>query len=315
MNNILIINEVHPYVFSMLDAQNIAYTYLPTISPKKFMQILPDYKGLLLSSKFIIDKEVIDHAKQLKVIGRIGAGVENIDTDYAEQKGIVWHNVPEGNRDAVGEQTVGMLLMLLNNLRRADNEVRKGIWLREENRGYEIKGKTIGIIGYGNMGNAFAQRLVGFEAQVLAYDKYKINYGNPFAKEVNLNTIFQKADIVSIHTPLTTETHMMVNNSFLEQFEKNIILINTARGKIVNTNDLVNQMKKGKVTGACLDVLEYEAHNFTTNFTKNMPESLSYLIHSEQTVLSPHIAGWTHESKEKLCTFITKKMIRTLMNS
>lgn len=279
------------------------------------MQILPDYKGLLLSSKFIIDKEVIDHAKQLKVIGRIGAGVENIDTDYAEQKGIVWHNVPEGNRDAVGEQTVGMLLMLLNNLRRADNEVRKGIWLREENRGYEIKGKTIGIIGYGNMGNAFAQRLVGFEAQVLAYDKYKINYGNPFAKEVNLNTIFQKADIVSIHTPLTTETHMMVNNSFLEQFEKNVILINTARGKIVNTNDLVNQMKKGKVTGACLDVLEYEAHNFTTNFTKNMPESLSYLIHSEQTVLSPHIAGWTHESKEKLCTFITKKMIRTLMNS
>lgn len=312
MKKILIINEVHSCVFEILETSHIDYDYKPTISIDSFLETIPLYEGLILSSKFIIDKEIIDLAKNLKVIGRIGAGVENIDTNYAESKGIACHNAPEGNRDAVGEQAIGMLLMLANNLGKANNEVREGIWLREENRGYEIKGKTIGIIGYGNMGNAFAQRLLGFEATVLAYDKYKINYGNPYAKEVNLDTIFKETDILSIHTPLTHETFMMLNDSFFEKFAKPIIIINTARGKIIDTKALVSQMKKDKVLGACLDVLEYESHDFKTNFTKNTPETLDFLINSNKVVLSPHIAGWTHESKYKLCKFITQKVVRTL---
>lgn len=315
MANILIINEVDSCVFEILQKEKIDFDYQPKLSREEFIKLLPSYEGLLLSSKFIIDKEILDYATNLKVIGRIGAGVENIDTGYAESKNIVWHNAPEGNRDAVGEQAVGMLIMLLNNLARANNEVRNGIWLREENRGFEIKGKTVGIIGYGNMGNAFAQRLLGFEANVIAYDKYKINYGNPFAKEVSLETIFKETDILSIHTPLTDETQMMIDNSFIERFAKPITIINTARGKIINTDALVNQMKLGKVLGVCLDVLEYESHNFTTNFTENMPEALAYLIKSDKAVLSPHIAGWTHESKQKLSAFITQKMIRTLQQN
>ncbi len=311
MKRILIINEVHDIVFELLDTTNIAYKYCPEITEEEFMNCISEYEGLMLTSKFRITKKVLDRATRLEVIGRIGAGVENIDTDYAESKGIICHNAPEGNRDAVGEQALAMLLMLQNNLRRADSEVRQGIWKREANRGYEIKGKTIGIIGYGNMGNAFAQRLSGFECEVIAYDKYKLNYGNPFAKEVALETLFAKADIVSLHIPLTDETHYMVDEKFLNSFAKPIILINTARGKVVKTDALVKAMKQGKVTGACLDVLEYESHRFTTNFQENMPESLTYLINSERTVLTPHIAGWTFESKEKLCRFIVNKMLHS----
>lgn len=312
MKRILIINEVHPIVFDELDAIDLGYDYLTDISEDEFMNIIGEYEGLMLTSKFRITKEVLDKAKKLKVIGRIGAGVENIDTDYAESKGIVCHNAPEGNRDAVGEQAVGMLLMLQNNLRRADAEVRQGIWKREENRGYEIKGKTVGIIGYGNMGNAFAQRLHGFEANIIAYDKYKLNYGNAFAKEVTLDTLFAEADILSLHVPLTEETNYMIDDTFLSRFAKPIILINTARGKVVKTESLVEAMKAGKVLGACLDVLEYESHRFTTDFQDNMPAPLAYLTNSDKSVLAPHIAGWTFESKEKLCKFTIKKMLHTL---
>lgn len=315
MKRLLIINEVTPITFKILREANIQYDYLPEISENEFLNTIGEYNGLMLTSKFRITKEVIDRATKLEVIGRIGAGVENIDVAYAESKGIVCHNAPEGNRDAVGEQAVGMLLMLLNNLRRADSEVRQGIWKREENRGYEIKGKTVGIIGYGNMGNAFAQRLLGFEANVIAYDKYKLNYGNTFAKEVSLETIFNEADILSLHTPLTNETQFMVDEEFLARFKKPIILINTARGKVVKTDALVSAMKSGRVSGACLDVLEYESHNYTTNFGEGMPESLKYLISSDRTVLAPHIAGWTFESKEKLSIYTVKKIIHTLLEN
>ncbi len=314
MKKILIINEVHKCVFSLLDTTNIGYDYCPEITEEEFMENISEYQGLMLTSKFRITKEVLDKASNLKVIGRIGAGLENIDTDYAQRKGIICHNAPEGNRDAVGEQVLAMLLMLQNKLRKADSEVRQGIWKREENRGFELKGKTVGIIGYGNMGNAFAQRLLGFECEVIAYDKYKLNYGNSFAKEVSLQTIFEKADILSLHTPLTPETTYMVDESFLNHFEKPIVLINTARGKVVKTAALVKAMQEGKVAGACLDVLEYESHNFTTSFQENMPEPLAYLIASEHTVLAPHIAGWTFESKEKLCRFIVKKMLASFEN-
>lgn len=312
MKRILIINTVHEVVFEQLKATNISYDYRPKISEEEFMQTICKYEGLMLSSKFRITQEVIDKAEHLKVIGRIGAGVENIDTKYAESKGITCHNAPEGNRDAVGEQALGMLLMLQNNLRHSDSQVRQGIWNREENRGIEIKGKTVGIIGYGNMGNAFAQRLSGFEARVITYDKYKLNYGNPFAQEVDLKMLFAESDIVSMHIPLTDETHYMANDTFFSRFSKPIIYISTARGKVTETAALVRAMKNGKVTGACLDVLEYESHKFTADFARNMPEPLQYLVNSDRTVLTPHIAGWTFESKEKLCRFITKKMIGTL---
>lgn len=312
MKCILIINTVTDSTFKLLKKANISYDYRPNINEEEFYSEIRHYQGLLLTSKFRITKDVIDQAKKLEVIGRMGAGLENIDTDYANSKGIVYYNTPEGNRDAVGEQALGMLLMLQNNLRQADNEVRNGVWKREENRGYELKGKTVGIIGYGNMGNAFAQRLLGFEANVIAYDKYKLNYSNPFAQEVKLKTIFKEADIVSLHVPLTEETHYMVDEAFLSNFSKPIILINTARGKVVKTEALVAAMRAAKVTGACLDVLEYESHKFTTDFANNMPEPLQYLANSNRTVLSPHIAGWTFESKEKLCEFTVQKMIHTL---
>ncbi|PVX52652.1 D-3-phosphoglycerate dehydrogenase [Balneicella halophila] len=313
MKRVLIINEVDPITFEELDRANIQYDYNPKITETEFLNSIKEYNGLMLTSKFRITKDVIDKAEKLEVIGRIGAGLENIDTAYAESKGIICHNAPEGNRDAVGEQAVGMLLMLMNNLRRADNEVRQGIWKREANRGFEIKGKTLGIIGYGNMGNAFAQRLHGFEAKVIAYDKYKLNYGNVFAQEVTLETIFNEADILSLHTPLTDETKYMVNEEFLSKFKNPIILINTSRGKVVKTDALAYAMKAGKVTGACLDVLEYEAYNYTTNFGAGMPESLNYLIHSDRVVLSPHIAGWTFESKRKLSYYTVKKIIHSLI--
>lgn len=303
---------MHNIVFTQLDNSNIGYDYRPEITEDEFMDCIGEYEGLMLTSKFRITKEVIDQATKLEVIGRIGAGVENIETDYAKSKGIVCHNAPEGNRDAVGEQAAGMLLMLMNNLQRADSEVRQGIWKREANRGYELKDKTVGIIGYGNMGNAFAQRLCGFEANVIAYDKYKLNYGNPFAQEVHLATIFKEADIVSLHVPLTEETHYMVDETFLAKFSKPIILINTARGKVVKTEALAAAMQTGKVAGACLDVLEYESHKFTTDFAENMPAPLQYLVRSDKTVLSPHIAGWTFESKEKLCQFTLTKMLHSL---
>lgn len=312
MKRVLIINEVHDIVFQELDKTNIAYDYCPEITEDEFINSIGEYEGLMLTSKFRITKAILDKATNLKVIGRMGAGLENIDTDYAQSKGIICHNAPEGNRDAVGEQAVGMLLMLLNNLRRADNEVRQGIWKREENRGYEIKGRTVGIIGYGNMGNAFAQRLQGFEANVIAYDKYKFNYGNSFAKEVSLDTIFEQADILSLHTPLTEETLYMVDDEFLAKFKKPVIIINTARGKVIKTEALVAAMQTGKVIGSCLDVLEYESHKFTTDFATNIPEPLAYLVNSDRTILSPHIAGWTFESKEKLCKFITKKILHPL---
>lgn len=203
---------------------------------------------------------------------------------------------------------LGMLLMLFNNLNRADKEVRQGIWIREGNRGHEIQGKTVGIIGYGNMGSAFAQRLKGFDCMVLAYDKYKKNYSDEYAKEASMEELFEKADIVSLHLPLTDETHHLANNAFFKKFKKNIYLINTARGKNVNTADLVEQMKAGKVLGACIDVLEYEAVSFEALDASKLPEPFQYLIKSDKVVLTPHIAGWTFESHEKIARTLVRKI-------
>ena len=279
---------------------------------EELIKLLPNYHAAVIRSKFKFTKDILDTATKLQCIGRVGAGMENIDVVFAKSKGITCVSAPEGNRDAVGEHTVGMLLMLLNNLKRSDNEVRNGIWKRAENRGHEISGRTVGIIGYGQMGSAFAQRLKGFNCDILVYDKYKTGFGNEFIKESSLNEIYEKADIVSIHLPLTEETKYYINDDFISFFKKNIYIINTARGKCLNTSDLVKHLKAGKVIGACLDVLEYESGSFETIDTSTLPEPIQYLLKSEHVILTPHIAGWTHESNYKMSKIIAEKMIQIL---
>ncbi len=266
-----------------------------------------DYDGIVLRSRFSIDKPFLDAATHLKFIGRVGAGLENIDCNYAESKGVYLISAPEGNRNAVGEHTLGMLLSLFNKLNKADAEVRSGKWLREANRGIELDGRTVGLIGYGNMGKAFAKKLRGFDVEVLCYD-IKEGVGDANAKQVTLQEFQEKVDVVSLHTPQTSLTLNMVNSVFINQFSKSFWLINTARGKSVVTQDLVSALKTGKVLGAGLDVLEYEKASFETLFSSKLPEAFQYLIDSEHVLLSPHVAGWTVESKEKLAQTIVDKI-------
>lgn len=275
----------------------------------ELMTILPQYEGLVIRSKFKLTADILAKCPNLKVIGRVGAGMENIDLDFAKKNNIRCVNAPEGNRDAVGEHLLGMLLMLLNNLKKADNEVRKGIWIRAENRGTEITGKTIGIIGYGQMGSSFAEKLRGFNCRVLVYDKYRSNLSNDFVTQVEMDVLFNECDFVSLHVPLTDETKYMVNAEFLNSFKKPVYVLNTARGKCLNTADLVQALESGKVKGACLDVLEFE----TVSFEKvELNPALQYLFNSEKVVLSPHIAGWTHESNYKMSKIVAERMIEAL---
>lgn len=308
---ILFLDTTHPRLPEILTNAGFECDYSFNSDIEEIYKILPNYQGIILRSRVKIDKSFIDHAPNLKFIGRVGAGLENIDTDNAQQKGIICINSPEGNRDAVGEHALGMLLSLFNNINRANAEVREGKWLREENRGIEISGKTVGIIGYGNMGSAFAQRLKGFNANVIAYDKYKFKYSDDFVTEKSLNELFEQTDILSLHVPLTEETNYMVNNEFIQKFRKNIYIINTARGKVIKTDDLVNKMKTGKVLGAALDVLEYEKASLENlQFEgSSIPEPLKYLIQSDKTVLTPHIAGWTIESNSKLSEVLAEKIV------
>jgi D-3-phosphoglycerate dehydrogenase len=274
-----------------------------------------NYDGIILRSRFAIDRQFLDAAKNLKFIGRVGAGLENIDCDYAAIKGIELIAAPEGNRNAVGEHALGMLLSLFNKLNKADAEVRQGKWLREANRGIELDGKTVGIIGYGNMGKAFGKKLRGFDVAVLCYD-IKEDVGDANAKQVSLKEFQEKVDVVSLHTPQTPLTWNMIHGDFINQFQKPFWFINTARGKSVVTADLVSALKSGKILGAGLDVLEYEKTSFENLFKKDatssaveMPEAFQYLIKAQNVILSPHVAGWTIESKKKLAQTIVDKIM------
>ncbi|KAA5827624.1 hydroxyacid dehydrogenase [Algibacter amylolyticus] len=266
-----------------------------------------EYDGIVIRSRFTIDKQFLDAAKNLKFIGRVGAGLENIDCDYAEQKGVYLISAPEGNRNAVGEHTLGMLLSLFNKLNKADAQVRSGKWLREDNRGIELDGRTVGLIGYGNMGKAFAKKLRGFDVEVLCYD-IKNNVGDANAKQVSLTEFQDKVEVLSMHTPQTPLTLNMINETFINQFKKPFWFLNTARGKSVVTTHLVSAIKSGKILGAGLDVLEYEKASFESLFSSQMPEAFQYLISSEKVLLTPHVAGWTVESKEKLAQTIVDKI-------
>lgn len=271
---------------------------------------LHEYDGVVIRSRIKFTKAIIDQGSRLKFIARAGAGMENIDVEYARSKGIHCLSAPEGNKDAVAEHAVGMLLSLFNHLNRADKEVREGKWIREGNRGIELMGKTVGIIGYGNMGSAFAQRLAGFGVRVLVYDKYKKGFGSSSIIECEMEQLYREADIISLHTPITDETHYLINDTFVQSFSKNIYIINTARGKSLHTADLVKNLESGKVLGACLDVLEYEAVSFENLDAKETPAPFQYLIQSDKVVLSPHIAGWTKESNEKIARILAEKILQ-----
>jgi D-3-phosphoglycerate dehydrogenase len=312
MYKVLLIDTVHPLLNDILKTKNIICELDNVSSKEEILTKINNYIGIVIRSRFKIDKEFLNKAKHLKFIARAGAGMENIDVAYAESLGIKCLHAPEGNKDAVAEHALAMLLMLFNNLKRADSEVRKGIWKREENRGNELKGKTVGIIGYGNMGSAFAQRLKGFGVEVLVFDKYKKNFGNEFIKESTLEKLFEKADVLSLHIPLTDETKYMVNAAFFNSFKKSIYVINTARGKVLNTTDLVEAIKNKKVLGACLDVLEYESVSFENIDSEKLPEPFKYLINSDKVILSPHIAGWTFESHVKISEVLAEKILKVL---
>jgi D-3-phosphoglycerate dehydrogenase len=312
---ILFADSNHPALHEILIAKGFQCDLFWDKPVEELIRIIPEYHGIVIRSRFKITKEIIDTAVNLECIGRAGAGMENIDVAYAEKKGIRCVHAPEGNRDAVAEQAVAMILALFNNMLRADKEVRIGKWLREQNRGEELKGKTVGIIGYGNMGSAFAERLRGFSCKVLVYDKYKKGFGNEFIVESSLEDLFEQADLVSLHTPLTDETHYMLNDAFFNSFKKNIYVINTARGKCLSTADLVKNMQSGKIKGACLDVLEYEAVSFEHIDFEKLPEPFKYLVASDKVVLTPHIAGWTQESNEKIATVLANKMAEVLSST
>jgi len=276
-------------------------------SKQEIEQKIHEYQGIVIRSRFKIDKNFIDKATNLQFIARVGAGLESIDCNYANQNGIQLIAAPEGNANAVGEHALGMLLSLFNNLNKANTEVKKGFWNREQNRGHEIEGKTIGIIGYGTMGKSFAKKLKGFDAKVICYDILP-NVGDENAEQVALQTFQNQVDVVSLHTPWTPETDKMINASFLSNFKKPIWFLNTARGNSVVTADLVVALKSGVVLGAGLDVLEYEKLSFETLFEGELNADFQYLINSENVLLTPHIAGWTFESHRKLAQTIVDKI-------
>ena len=311
---ILHLDSNHPLLINQLNELGFHNEEDYTSSKQEVMAKIHLYDGLIIRSRFKIDISFLEKATKLQFIGRVGAGLENIDCAYAASKNIELIAAPEGNSNAVGEHSLAMLLSLFNKLNKADKEVRNGKWLREENRGIELDGKTIGLIGYGNMGKSFAKKLRGFDVEVLCYD-LKPSVSDENCTQVSLEELQEKSDVLSLHTPETELTKNRINSEFINRFEKNFWLINTARGSSVVTQDLVTALQSGKVLGAGLDVLEYEKSSFENLFKRNstttevkLPEAFQSLINSENVLLSPHVAGWTLESKQKLAQTIVNKI-------
>jgi len=305
---ILHLDSNHPLLLNQLNDLGFVNDEDYSSSKQEIEAKIHLYDGFIIRSRFSIDKSFLNKATKLKFIGRVGAGLENIDCEYATSKKIELIAAPEGNRNAVGEHSLAMLLSLFNKLNKADKEVRNGKWLREENRGIELDGKTVALIGYGNMGKYFAKKLRGFDVEVLCYD-IKPGVTDENCKQVSLSEIQEKADVLSLHTPQNDLTKNMINTDFINSFKKDFWLINTARGSSVVTKDLVIALKSGKILGAGLDVLEYEKSSFENlSSDKKMPEAFQYLINSENVLLSPHIAGWTIESNQKLAQTIVDKI-------
>ena len=306
---ILHLDTNHPILIEKLTKAGFTNDENYTSSEREIKRVISNYDGIVIRSRFNIDRNFLDAASQLKFIARVGAGLESIDEKYAQERGVSLISAPEGNRNAVGEHTLGMILSLFNKLNKADHEVRNGIWERERNRGTELDGKVVGIIGYGNMGKAFAKKLKGFDCKVIFHD-IKKNIGDDNAAQVSLEVLQETADIVSLHTPWTPLTNNMVNITFIEKFQKPFWFINTSRGNCAVTADLVSALKTGRLLGAGLDVLEYEKDSFESLFDLDeVPAALQELMKLDNVLLSPHIAGWTIESKLKLANVIADKII------
>ncbi len=301
---LLIVDDLHDVFLEKLSQAGIDFNYQPLISRPEAEQLIPDYEGLIIRSKFQVDQAFIDLGSKLQLIGRSGAGMDNIDEAYAMSKGIQLFSANDGNKDAVGEHMIGMLLSLMNNMRRGDQEVRTGQWLREENRGYELKGRTVALIGYGHNGQAMAKKLSGFEVNVIAYDKYKTGFSDAYAKEVSMEEVVRQADVLSFHIPLTRETTGMVDGEYLFHFRKPIFFLMGARGGIAQIPAVLKAMDQGKILGAAFDVLPVEKFPALAN-----QDWYQDLISRDNVLLSPHVAGWTFESYYKLSAFLADKII------
>jgi D-3-phosphoglycerate dehydrogenase len=302
-SRILIVDDLHPAFKEKAAALGYEVDDRPLITRAETLAIISQYSGIAVRTKFLIDKEILDAGGNLTFVARAGAGLDNIDVAYAESKNIILLNAPEGNCDAVGEHAIGLLLSLANNFRNADQQIRTGIWDREGNRGWELKGKTVGIIGYGFMGQSFARKLSGFGVKVIAYDKYKTGFSDSFAAEVSMEEIVKHSDVLSLHIPLTAETRQMVDAEYLYHFRKQIFFLNTARGEVVSTQAVLDAIEKGKIMGAGLDVLEVE------KFPK-LGEQPWYgtLIAAGKVLLTPHVAGWTFDSYRKISEVLADKL-------
>ncbi|HEY4327022.1 MAG TPA: 2-hydroxyacid dehydrogenase [Mucilaginibacter sp.] len=307
-NNILIVDDIHPVFIERAETMGYHCDYQPLIKPEEALQIIDDYTGLVIRSKFKVNREFIDAGKNLRFVCRAGAGMDNIDEAYAAEKGLTLINASEGNMDAVGEHAIGLLLALMNNFKMADEEIRNGSWKREANRGYELKGKTVGIIGYGFMGSCFARKLSGFEVNVIAYDKYKTNFGDQYAREVSMEEIVKHSDVLSLHIPLTPETDALVDEEYLFHFKKPFFLINTSRGQTVKVRAVLNAIKQGKILGAGLDVLEKEKFPVLAE-----QEWFDELRKSDKVILTPHVAGWTFDSYRKISEVMVEKLGRFMV--
>ena len=302
---ILITDDVHPLLYEALSKDGYEVNFQPEIKPDEVLAIIHDYTGLIVNSKVYVGKEMMDRAKKLKFVCRAGSGLEVIDLNYAKEKGIAAFNSPEGNRNAVAEHALGMLLNLMNHISRADAEVRQYQWNREENRGNELSGKTVGLIAFGNTAQAFAKLLHGFDVNILAYDKYYQRFSYEYITESSLEQIFEEADVLSLHLPLTEETKYMIDYKFLSSFKKPYWFINTSRGRVLHTAALIKCLNEGKIIGAALDVLENEKLD-RLSIAEN--KDFGELITDKRVLLTPHIAGWTHESKRKIAEVLLEKI-------
>lgn len=302
---VLITAKVHEYLINELEAKGYTVSYQPSITYNQVLEEIHDVNGLIVTTRIKVDKAVIDSASSLEWIGRLGSGMELIDVAYAESKGIHCASSPEGNRETVGEQAVGMLIMLMHNLLKSSLELRQNIWERDGNRAWELGGKTIAIIGYGHTGSAFARKLRGFDMRVLAYDKYKKGFGNEYVEEADLDTVFREADIVSLHLPLNEETRHLGNLSFFRSFAKRIYLLNTSRGKVVSTADVITALDSDILAGAGLDVLENEK---LETFSETEQQQFRFLLGHPRVVITPHIAGYSHEASVKMAKVVLEKL-------
>lgn len=305
LRKVLITAKVHPYLVDYLTEKGYQVLYHPAISYDEVYQNIHGCVGLIVTTRVKVDQDILDNAPRLQWIGRLGSGMEMIDVAYATHKGIRCVSSPEGNCDAVGERVIGMLLALFGNLLKSNLQLRENIWEREKNRGIELKEKTVGIIGYGHTGSALAQKLRGFGCTVMAFDKYKTGFGNEFVQEVKMEDIFRYADILSVHLPLTEETYHMINQEFLGSFAGPVYIVNSSRGKIIDTTDLIENLKSGHVSGACLDVLENENLDSMDEIQR---AQFDYLLHADHVVLTPHIAGYSHEAAYKTAHIVLKKL-------